>query len=46
MHHGGPWPATTAAAYTSIGTESVRRFQVPVTFQDFPGELLPAALKA
>ncbi|MGW1190796.1 aldehyde dehydrogenase (NADP(+)) [Streptomyces sp. NPDC002559] len=46
MHHGGPWPATTAAAHTSIGTESVRRFQVPVTFQDFPGELLPAALRA
>ncbi|MFF8919068.1 aldehyde dehydrogenase family protein [Streptomyces sp. NPDC015032] len=46
MHHGGPWPATTAAAYTSIGTESVRRFQVPVTFQGLPEELLPAVLKA
>lgn len=44
MHHGGPWPATTGAAHTSIGTESVRRFQVPVVFQDFPEELLPAAL--
>jgi NADP-dependent aldehyde dehydrogenase len=46
MHHGGPWPATTSAAYTSIGAESVRRFQVPVVFQDFPRELLPAPLSA
>ncbi|MEU6671062.1 aldehyde dehydrogenase family protein [Streptomyces sp. NPDC046727] len=46
MHHGGPWPATTSAAFTSIGTESVRRFQVPVTFQDFPGDLLPTPLNA
>ncbi|MFF4710757.1 aldehyde dehydrogenase family protein [Streptomyces eurythermus] len=46
MHHGGPWPATTSAAHTSIGTESVRRFQVPVTFQDVPEDLLPAPLNA
>jgi NADP-dependent aldehyde dehydrogenase len=41
MHHGGPWPATTAPLHTSVGTAAIRRFQVPVTFQDLPGELLP-----
>ncbi|MFC7303738.1 aldehyde dehydrogenase family protein [Streptomyces monticola] len=46
MHHGGPWPATTGAQHTSIGTESVRRFQVPLVLQDFPAELLPAHLLA
>lgn len=45
MHHGGPWPATTSAQHTSIGTESVRRFQVPVVFQDLPRALLPAPLR-
>ncbi|WP_419999398.1 hypothetical protein [Streptomyces boninensis] len=44
VHHGGPWPATTSAAHTSVGTESVRRFQVPVVFQDVPRELLPTPL--
>ncbi|MDI3406417.1 aldehyde dehydrogenase (NADP(+)) [Streptomyces cavernicola] len=45
MHHGGPWPATTGAAHTSVGTESIRRFQVPVVFQDVPQGLLPAPLR-
>jgi NADP-dependent aldehyde dehydrogenase len=41
MHHGGPWPATTAPLHTSVGTAAIRRFQVPVTFQGLPEELLP-----
>jgi NADP-dependent aldehyde dehydrogenase len=45
QHHGGPWPATTAPAYTSVGTAAIRRWLVPVAYQDFPAELLPAALR-
>jgi NADP-dependent aldehyde dehydrogenase len=41
MHHGGPWPATTAPLHTSVGTAAIRRFQIPVTLQGLPEELLP-----
>ena len=44
QHHGGPWPATTAPAYTSVGTAAIRRWLVPVAYQDFPAELLPPGL--
>jgi NADP-dependent aldehyde dehydrogenase len=40
QHHGGPWPATTMPAYTSVGTAATRRWLVPVAYQDFPPELL------
>jgi NADP-dependent aldehyde dehydrogenase len=45
QHHGGPWPATTMPAYTSVGTASIRRWLVPVAYQDFPPELLPPGLR-
>jgi NADP-dependent aldehyde dehydrogenase len=44
QHHGGPWPASTAPAYTSVGAAAIRRWLFPVAYQDFPAELLPAAL--
>jgi NADP-dependent aldehyde dehydrogenase len=44
QHHGGPWPATTVPAYTSVGTAAIRRWLVPVAYQDFPAGLLPAGL--
>jgi NADP-dependent aldehyde dehydrogenase len=44
QHHGGPWPATTAPAYTSVGTAAIRRWLVPVAYQNFPPELLPPGL--
>jgi len=44
QHHGGPWPASTAPAYTSVGAAAIRRWLVPVAYQDFPAQLLPAAL--
>ena len=44
MQHGGPYPATTAL-HTSVGTTAIRRFQRPVTWQNAPTELLPAALQ-
>jgi NADP-dependent aldehyde dehydrogenase len=44
QHHGGPWPATTVPAYTSVGTAAIRRWLVPVAYQNFPPELLPLGL--
>ena len=45
QHHGGPWPASTAPAYTSVGAAAIRRWLVPVAYQDFPAGLLPATLR-
>jgi 2,5-dioxopentanoate dehydrogenase len=45
MHHGGPWPATSDAASTSVGVAAVDRFTRPVVFQDAPAALLPPALR-
>lgn len=45
QHHGGPYPATTAPAHTSVGMTAVRRFQRPVCFQDTPQEFLPEELR-
>lgn len=45
MHHGGPWPATTAPLHTSVGATAIRRFLRPVAYQDVPDALLPPALQ-
>ena len=45
QHHGGPFPATTAPAHTSVGSAAIRRWLVPVAYQDAPAALLPAALR-
>ncbi|AJX33457.1 aldehyde dehydrogenase (NADP(+)) [Burkholderia oklahomensis] len=45
MVHGGPWPATTDARATSVGTAAIERFLRPVCYQDLPAELLPPALR-
>ena len=45
MHHGGPYPATTNAAHTSVGSTAIRRFLRPVTYQNTPQALLPPALR-
>lgn len=44
QHHGGPWPATTNARYTSVGTGAIARFLRPVAYQSTPEPLLPEAL--
>ena len=44
QHHGGPFPATTAPAHTSVGAAAIRRWLVPVVYQDAPAALLPEAL--
>jgi NADP-dependent aldehyde dehydrogenase len=45
MHHGGPFPATTDARFTSVGTAAILRFVRPVCYQNFPAELLPPELR-
>ncbi|MBT2597943.1 aldehyde dehydrogenase (NADP(+)) [Arthrobacter sp. ISL-72] len=45
QQHGGPYPATTAAASTSVGTAAIERFLRPVAYQGFPQHLLPEALR-
>jgi alpha-ketoglutaric semialdehyde dehydrogenase len=45
MHHGGPWPATTDARFTSVGTAAILRFARPVCYQNAPAALLPRELQ-
>ena len=45
MTHGGPFPATTDSKFTSVGLTAVKRWVRPVTFQDWPNQLLPEELK-
>ena len=45
MVHGGPFPATTDARSSSVGTLAINRFVRPLCFQDCPQEFLPDALK-
>ncbi|WP_199556037.1 aldehyde dehydrogenase (NADP(+)) [Sandaracinobacteroides hominis] len=45
MVHGGPYPATSDARTTSVGTLAIDRFLRPVCYQDLPDGLLPSALR-
>lgn len=45
MVHGGPFPATTDARTTSVGTLALARFLRPVSYQAIPDALLPPALQ-
>ena len=45
MHHGGPFPASSNSAFTSVGTDSIKRFVRPVSYQNSPNSLLPDELK-
>lgn len=45
MMHGGPFPASTSAAHTSVGLSAIDRFLRPIAYQNFPAELLPAPLR-
>ncbi|WP_436326940.1 aldehyde dehydrogenase (NADP(+)) [Brevibacterium sp. FAM 27836] len=44
MVHGGPLPATSAPATTSVGTLAIDRFLRPVSYQSVPTALLPEAV--
>ena len=45
MVHGGPFPATSDARGTSVGSLALHRFLRPVSYQDVPDALLPPALR-
>jgi len=45
MVHGGPYPATTDAHFTAVGSTAIRRFTRPVCFQNFPQSALPPELQ-
>jgi NADP-dependent aldehyde dehydrogenase len=45
MVHGGPYPATSDARGTSVGTLAIQRFLRPVCYQNYPDEVLPEALQ-
>ncbi len=45
MVHGGPFPSTTDARSTSVGTAAIERFSRPFCFQDLPQSLLPPAVQ-
>ena len=45
MVHGGPYPATSDARGTSVGTLAIQRFLRPVCYQNVPAALLPAAVQ-
>lgn len=45
MVHGGPYPATSDARGSSVGSLAIARFLRPVCYQNYPDELLPKALQ-
>lgn len=46
QQHGGPWPATSNAAATSVGAGALGRFVRPVAYQGMTDDLLPEPLQA
>ncbi len=46
MQHGGPYPATTDARFSSVGTSAMLRFARPVCLQNMPEARLPDELKS
>jgi alpha-ketoglutaric semialdehyde dehydrogenase len=45
MNHGGPYPASTDARTTSVGTAAIQRFARPICYQDAPEAVLPPELR-
>ncbi|HMQ08893.1 MAG TPA: aldehyde dehydrogenase (NADP(+)), partial [Saprospiraceae bacterium] len=45
MMHGGPYPASTDSRFTAVGIHAIKRWVRPVSYQNWPDELLPDALK-
>jgi len=45
MLHGGPYPASTDSRFTAVGIHSIKRWVRPLSFQDWPNDLLPDELK-
>ncbi|WP_299778118.1 aldehyde dehydrogenase (NADP(+)) [uncultured Formosa sp.] len=45
MVHGGPYPSSTDSRFTAVGTQSIKRWVRPFSFQDWPNYLLPIELQ-
>ncbi|MBT8310296.1 MAG: aldehyde dehydrogenase (NADP(+)) [Flavobacteriaceae bacterium] len=45
MLHGGPYPASTDSRFTAVGIHSIKRWVRPISYQDWPNDLLPDELK-
>jgi NADP-dependent aldehyde dehydrogenase len=45
MQHGGPFPATTDSRFTSVGADGIKRWVRPLSYQNWPDQLLPPALQ-
>ena len=45
MHHGEPYPATTNALHTSVGTSAIRLWLKSISLQNVPDSLLPDQLR-
>jgi len=45
MLHGGPYPASTDSRFSAVGIHSIKRWVRPFSYQDWPNDLLPDALK-
>jgi len=45
MVHGGPFPSTSNAMFTSVGASAIARFLRPVCYQDMPDALRPDAIQ-
>ncbi len=45
MQHGGPYPASTDSRFTAVGTQSIKRWVRPFSYQNWPDDLLPNELK-
>lgn len=45
MTHGGPYPASTDSRFTAVGTNAIKRWVRPFSFQGFPDSLLPNVLQ-
>lgn len=45
MQHGGPFPASSDSRFTAVGIHSIKRWVRPISFQNWPDELLPRELQ-
>ncbi|MNF18818.1 NADP-dependent fatty aldehyde dehydrogenase [compost metagenome] len=45
MIHGGPYPASSDSRFTAVGIHAVYRWVRPLSYQNWPNELLPAELQ-
>lgn len=45
MVHGGPYPASTDSRFSAVGVDAIKRWVRPFSYQDWPDQMLPEALK-